>query len=94
MYRVAEVERRAPSRLVSAVLDALVQEGSKSAGTSVVETHHGPSKDEAQNTCGGADARKWGIQGSGTEAGLPPADIGGYPSHSPLPPIPRTLTGK
>lgn len=43
VVRVAEAERRAPSRLVTAVLDASVQEDAKSAGLSVVETNHRPS---------------------------------------------------
>lgn len=41
--RVVEAERRAPSRLVTAVLDASVQEGAKSAGPRVVETDHRPA---------------------------------------------------
>ncbi|KAF5925471.1 hypothetical protein HPG69_001917 [Diceros bicornis minor] len=60
MQWVFEDKRRAPFRLATVVLDALVQEDAKSSGPSVVQTHHGPSEEEAQDACGGVDGRKGG----------------------------------
>ncbi|KAM5235525.1 dual oxidase 2-like [Ctenodactylus gundi] len=51
VQRVAEDERRAPFRGVAVVRDTLVQEDAKSPGRRVVEKHHRPSQQEAQDAC-------------------------------------------
>lgn len=91
MQWVFEDERRAPFRRASVVLDALVQEGAKSAEPSIVETHHGPSEEEAQDACGGVDGRKGGGQDPGQNPACPAPSIAGYLSHF-LPPAPHTNT--
>ena len=70
MQWVVQDERQAPFGLAAIVLDTSVQEGAKSAGSRVVKTHHRPSEEEAEDTCGGVDRKKQGRQGSRPEPGL------------------------